>query len=68
MRCWCGEAIGVCETSTDRLLGLNQLKGFNVTEFRILLQPDPDGANMVGRVFVPNPSVKTLEMVSSLLA
>ncbi|KAI9886386.1 MAG: hypothetical protein M1823_001775, partial [Watsoniomyces obsoletus] len=45
------------------LKGLNRLKGFNVTEFRILSRPAPeDGANMVGRVMIPNPSVMTLEL------
>jgi hypothetical protein len=42
--------------------GLNKLRGFNVTEFNIVRQPGPDGANMVGKVSIPNPSVKTLEM------
>ncbi|KAI9794177.1 MAG: hypothetical protein M1816_006102 [Peltula sp. TS41687] len=44
------------------LKGLNKLRGFNVTEFSILLQPGPDGANMVGKALIPNPSVMTLEM------
>ncbi|KAI9825791.1 MAG: hypothetical protein M1826_006893 [Phylliscum demangeonii] len=42
--------------------GLNKLRGFNVTEFKVLLTPDPDGANLVGTVFIPNPSVMLLEM------
>lgn len=50
-----------------KVTGLNKLKGFNVTEFDILLQPGSDGANMVGKVFIPNPSVMTLEMVGFIL-
>ncbi|KAG8531396.1 uncharacterized protein KY384_003025 [Bacidia gigantensis] len=42
--------------------GLNQITGFNVTSFSIKLTPDPDGANMVGTVLLPNPSVLTIAM------
>ena len=45
--------------------GLNQLRGFNITTFRILLLPDPDGANMIAEVMIPNPSVMTISMVPS---
>ena len=51
---------------TERVSGLNKLKGFNVTEFHVLTKPDPDGANMVGKVSVPNPSIMTIAMVCSL--
>ncbi|KAI9757284.1 MAG: hypothetical protein M1835_000660 [Candelina submexicana] len=44
------------------LRGLNGLKGFNVTSFQILVKPEPDGANMLGKVYIPNPSIMTLEM------
>ena len=45
------------------IVGLNGLKGFNVTSFQILLTASPDGANMIGKVYIPNPSVMTMEMV-----
>ncbi|MCJ1361358.1 hypothetical protein MMC16_000456 [Acarospora aff. strigata] len=44
------------------IVGLNGLKGFNVTSFQILLTASPDGANMIGKVYIPNPSVMTMEM------
>ncbi|KAI9720411.1 MAG: hypothetical protein M1812_002917 [Candelaria pacifica] len=44
------------------LKGLNGLKGFNVTSFQILLKAEPDGANMIGKVYIPNPSIMTIEM------
>ena len=43
-------------------LGLNGLSGFNVTQFEIKLTPEPDGANMVGTVYIPNPTVMTISM------
>lgn len=45
--------------------GLNSLKGFNVTDFQILLDKQPDGANTNGTVYIPNPTVMTLEMVQT---
>ncbi|KAL9129584.1 MAG: hypothetical protein Q9217_002004 [Psora testacea] len=47
---------------TVKMKGLNKLAGFNVTSFKIKLTPEPDGANMVGEVYIPNPSVLTLSM------
>ncbi|KAL9100412.1 MAG: hypothetical protein Q9163_004210 [Psora crenata] len=47
---------------TATMKGLNKLSGFNVTSFEIKLTPDPDGANMVGEVYIPNPSDMTLSM------
>ncbi|KAL8811072.1 MAG: hypothetical protein Q9223_007611 [Gallowayella weberi] len=47
---------------TINMKGLNGLAGFNVTSFSIKLTPEPDGANMVGEVLIPNPSVLTLSM------
>jgi hypothetical protein len=41
--------------------GLNHLKGLNITELHILKKP-VDGWNMNGTVFIPNPSVMTLEL------
>ncbi|KAL8708471.1 MAG: hypothetical protein Q9220_006628 [cf. Caloplaca sp. 1 TL-2023] len=49
--------------SVDLLVkGLNGLAGFNVTSFTIKLTPDPDGTNMEGTVYIPNPSVMTISM------
>ncbi|KAL8757567.1 MAG: hypothetical protein Q9184_004173 [Pyrenodesmia sp. 2 TL-2023] len=42
--------------------GLNGLAGFNITSFSIRLIPEPDGANMVGTIYIPNPSVMTITM------
>lgn len=44
------------------LKGLNGLKGFAVTNFTVLLTAQSDGTNMLGTVFIPNPSVYTVEM------
>ncbi|KAL8938860.1 MAG: hypothetical protein Q9216_003663 [Gyalolechia sp. 2 TL-2023] len=38
------------------------IPGFNVTDFSIKLLPEPDGANMIGTVYIPNPTVLTLTM------
>ncbi|KAL8948649.1 MAG: hypothetical protein Q9222_005181 [Ikaeria aurantiellina] len=48
--------------SLTRFSGLNGLAGFNVTSFTIKLTPDPDGTNMEGTVYIPNPSVMTIAM------
>ncbi|KAI4185948.1 MAG: hypothetical protein L6R41_003816 [Letrouitia leprolyta] len=42
--------------------GFEGIPGFNVTEFSIKLVPEPDGANMIGTVYIPNPTVLTLTM------
>ncbi|KAL9603892.1 MAG: hypothetical protein Q9219_000830 [cf. Caloplaca sp. 3 TL-2023] len=47
---------------TLHMRGLNGLAGFNVTSFEIKLIPEPDGANMIGIVYIPNPSVLTITM------
>ncbi|PGH34992.1 hypothetical protein GX50_02126 [[Emmonsia] crescens] len=41
--------------------GLNALKGFEVTDFEIVSK-EADGSNMLGEVFIPNPSVLTLTL------
>lgn len=41
---------------------MNKLKGFDVTEFHILLETQ-NGRNMNGTVYIPNPSVMTITMV-----
>jgi hypothetical protein len=43
---------------------LNKLDGFDVTDFEILVKPESDGTNMIGTVYIPNPSVMTITMVS----
>ncbi|MCJ1340282.1 hypothetical protein MMC09_005576 [Bachmanniomyces sp. S44760] len=47
---------------TTTMKGLNKLAGFNVTSFQIELTPEADGTNMVGMVYIPNPTVMTLSM------
>ena len=49
---------------TATMKGLNKLSGFNVTEFSIELTPEPDGTNMKGTVYIPNPTVMTISMVN----
>lgn len=48
---------------TECSLGLNGFNGFNVTSFEIKLEAEPDGTNMIGTVYIPNPSVMTLSFV-----
>lgn len=48
----------------DGNIGLNKLKGFDVTEFHIMLEAQ-NGRNMNGTVYIPNPSVMTITMVRS---
>ena len=52
----------VSYNTTTTMNGLNKLSGFNITSFSIKVTPDPDGTNMVGEVYIPNPSVLTLHM------
>ncbi|KAL6716796.1 hypothetical protein ACLMJK_004708 [Lecanora helva] len=47
---------------TATMKGFNKLNGFNVTSFSILLTPEPDGTNMLGTVYIPNPTVMTISM------
>ncbi|KAL8678790.1 MAG: hypothetical protein Q9186_004900 [Xanthomendoza sp. 1 TL-2023] len=47
---------------TINMKGLNNLAGFNITSFTILLTPEPDGTNMRGEISIPNPSVLTISM------
>ncbi|PGH23289.1 hypothetical protein AJ80_02705 [Polytolypa hystricis UAMH7299] len=46
---------------TVTLKGLNGLKGFKVLDIK-LASDQPDGANMIGEVLIPNPSIMTLAM------
>jgi len=47
---------------TVDLVGFNSLKGFNLTSFKVLLTPQPDGTNALGTVLIPNPTVLTIYM------
>ena len=51
-------ALGLMLTET----GLNNLAGFNITAFSLKPKADADGSNAEGTVFIPNPSVLTLEL------
>ncbi|MCJ1464196.1 hypothetical protein MMC07_002809 [Pseudocyphellaria aurata] len=42
------------------LKALNNFNGFNVTSFEIKLEAESDGTNMIGTVYIPNPSVMTI--------
>jgi hypothetical protein len=43
--------------------GLNELKGFAITDAAIVFPPDSDGTNLKGNVTLPNPSIVTFELV-----
>ncbi|KAL9028166.1 MAG: hypothetical protein Q9196_003428 [Gyalolechia fulgens] len=45
-----------------KMRGFEGIPGFNVTGFSIKRIPEPDGANMIGTVYIPNPTVLTLTM------
>ena len=45
--------------------GLNNLQGFNVTQAQILIVPEADGSNMVGKTMIPNPTTSTIALVGS---
>ncbi|CAG8361674.1 unnamed protein product [Penicillium salamii] len=51
----------VTYNKTVSMKGLNQLEGFAVSEFHIMI-PSVNGYNMNGTVFIPNPSVMTITM------
>lgn len=53
---------GNTHTHSSVVTGLNGLKGFNITSFN-LMSPKPDGIDMNGTVYIPNPSVLTVAMV-----
>jgi len=42
--------------------GLNKLKGLNITDLKLVTTPLDDGSNLIGNVFIPNPSVMTLSL------
>lgn len=42
--------------------GLNSFNGFNITQFQLFLEPQgPDGANLIGQAYIPNPTVMSVE-------
>ncbi|KAI4158684.1 MAG: hypothetical protein LQ342_007205 [Letrouitia transgressa] len=47
---------------TVTMNGLNGLSGFKILDFDIKLLPESDGANMLGTVLIPNPTVMTIAM------
>jgi len=44
------------------LKGLNNMKGFNISSFTVHLKPEADGANLIGKVYIPNPTIMTIYM------
>jgi hypothetical protein len=48
-------------------VGLNGLQGFNVTDVRVNLTAKAGEPNLSGFAFIPNPSVVTVALVSTLL-
>jgi hypothetical protein len=57
-------AMDVDYNKVVKMKGLNHLKGLNITDLEILSGDEvlADGSNMVGNVFIPNPSVMTLDL------
>lgn len=51
----------VTYNKTVTMKGLNKLTGFGIPEFHIMVEP-VDGRNMNGTVYIPNPSVMTINM------
>jgi Protein of unknown function (DUF3712) len=49
-----------------QLQGLNGLKGSRMSHFEILSKPQADGTNFLASLYIPNPSIVTLEMVCIL--
>ncbi|KAF1996243.1 hypothetical protein P154DRAFT_525677 [Amniculicola lignicola CBS 123094] len=59
------QGIDVDYNKVVTMKGLNKLTGLNITSIKILSGAKEilsDGSNMVGRVFIPNPSVLTLDL------
>jgi hypothetical protein len=53
------------ETPANRNPGLNKLQGLNITSIKLLSGAKEilsDGSNMVGTIYVPNPSVMLLDL------
>lgn len=57
---WC--AAYTYSTLTNSPSGLNKLTGFGIPDFHIMVEP-VNGRNMNGTVYIPNPSVMTINMV-----
>lgn len=57
-------AMDVNYNKVVEMKGLNKLAGLNITDIKILIGNDklPDGSNMLAKVFIPNPSVMTLDL------
>ncbi|KAF2281251.1 uncharacterized protein EI97DRAFT_24292 [Westerdykella ornata] len=59
------QEIDVDYNKVVKMKGLNKLEGLNIFDLKILSGKNEilaDGSNMVGKVFIPNPSVMTLEL------
>ncbi|OBT70350.1 hypothetical protein VE03_00108 [Pseudogymnoascus sp. 23342-1-I1] len=46
----------------NRILALNGLKGFNITEPKVNLMAEPREPNLTGLALIPNPSVLTVKL------
>ncbi|KAF2750711.1 hypothetical protein M011DRAFT_455725 [Sporormia fimetaria CBS 119925] len=58
-------AIDVDYNKVIKMKGLNHLSGLKISDVKILsgkAEILEDGSNMIGRVFIPNPSVMTLDL------
>jgi hypothetical protein len=60
--------ITVKYNSSTTYKSLNGLAGFNVTDLKLNLSAPAGQPNLVGKAFIPNPSVMTIAMVGSHLA
>ncbi|OAL07604.1 hypothetical protein IQ06DRAFT_12984 [Phaeosphaeriaceae sp. SRC1lsM3a] len=57
-------AMDVNYNKVVEMKGLNKLSGLNITDIKILIGSAKlsDGSNMLAKVFIPNPSVMTLDL------
>ncbi|KAH7408221.1 hypothetical protein DE146DRAFT_365777 [Phaeosphaeria sp. MPI-PUGE-AT-0046c] len=57
-------AMDVDYNKVVEMKGLNKLSGLNITDIKILTGTAklPDGSNMLAKVYIPNPSVMTLDL------
>jgi len=59
------QAISVDYNKKISLKGLNKLQGLNITSLKLIVDKNDylsDGSNMVGTIFIPNPSTYTLDL------
>ena len=58
-----------CEFQINNIyhVGLNSLNGLNITSLNLAMPPQDDGINMNATIFISNPSVVSLHLVSLVI-